>query len=476
MSSGTMFDKIWDSHVVASLPGDISLLHIDRHYLHELTAVEAINVLQRRPLPVRNPELTFATLDHVISTVPGRTQGDEAWASEMVNSLRRQTKEHNIPCFDIDDRRQGIVHVNGPELGLSLPGSTIVCGDSHTCTHGAFGAMAWGIGSTEQSQVLATQTLRQKRPPVMRITLLGRPSPHATAKDVILYVIGQLGVAGASGHAVEFTGEVVAAMSMEARMTLCNPAIELGARFGMVAPDDTTFAYLKNCDLAPKGAMFDQALAYWRGLASSADAVFDQERTVDITGLGPQITWGTTPEQVIDMEGEVPDPSRETDPARRAGLESALKYMKLFPGQRLTEIPIDRVFIGSCTNSRITDLRAAAAAVKGQHVAPGVIAWVVPGSMRVADEAEREGLDRIFLDAGFEWRAPGCSMCVGANGDLVGRGERCVSTSNRNFVGRQGPGAMTHLASPVTAAISAIRGKITSPSPTHPIHPTPQEA
>lgn len=463
MSSGTMFDKIWEAHMVTELTDGMALLHIDRHFLHELTAVDAIHVLERRDLTVRNPDLTFATPDHVISTVPGRTAGDEAWSSEKVEALREQTTRLSIPMFDIDDQRQGIVHVIGPEQGLSLPGTTIVCGDSHTCTHGAFGAIALGIGSTEQVHVLATQTLRQQRPPTMRITLHGTPSAQASAKDMILHVIGALGVAAASGYAVEFAGECVRALDMEQRMTLCNLSIELGARIGMIAPDATTYAYLSGRPYAPQGEAFAQAVATWSALPSGADAVFDSEVAVDVSGIGAQITWGTSPEHVVGIDGTVPDPAAESDAARRDSFTAALSYMQLTPGQQLAGTPVDRVFIGSCTNSRISDLRIAAAIVRGKHVAAGVRAWVVPGSIPVKLEAQREGLDRIFLDAGFEWREPGCSMCVGANGDLVGHGERCVSTSNRNFVGRQGPGAMTHLASPAVAAASAIAGVIRNP-------------
>jgi len=459
-----MFDKVWDAHVVAQLAQGVAVLHIDRNLLHELTAVDAIRVLERRSLTVRNPELTFATVDHVISTRPGRTGGDEPWSNEMVDGLREQSARLGIAMFDIGDKRQGIVHVVGPEQGLSLPGTTIVCADSHTCTHGAFGALAWGVGSTEQVQVLASQTIRQRRPATMRITLSGVPGEEATAKDVILHVIGSLGVAAASGFAVEFAGEVVRAFNMEERMTLCNLSIELGARVGMVAPDATTYAYLAGRPLAPRGADFDEAVNFWARLPSEPDATFDREVTVDVNGIGPTITWGTSPEHVIGIGERVPDPSNEADPRRRAGMVAALEYMRLSPGQRLIGVPIDRVFIGSCTNGRISDLRDAARLVRGRRVAADVRAWVVPGSMQVALEAQHEGLDRDFLDAGFEWREPGCSMCVGANGDVVGRGERCVSTSNRNFVGRQGPGALTHLASPATAAACAIAGTVQSPS------------
>lgn len=460
MSSKTMFDKIWGAHVVDELPDGTTVLHIDRHLLHELTAVEAIRVLERRGLTVRDASLTFATPDHVISSVPGRRAGDEAWATEMVDAFREQTERLKIERFDLDDARQGIVHVIAPEQGLTLPGTTLVCGDSHTCTHGAFGAMGWGIGLSEQVQVLASQTLRQRKPARMRITLHGTPAPRATAKDVILHVIGQLGVAGASGHALEFAGPAVRALDMEARMTLCNLAIEMGARLGLVAPDDITFDYLRGRPFAPRGGAFDEAVAAWRRLATDADAVFDKDLCIDIGGVDAQITWGTTPEQVVCIDGVVPDPAAEPNPQRRASSEAALGYMRLKSLQRLEGTRIDRVFIGSCANSRISDLRAAASVVRGGRVAPHVSAWVVPGSLPVREQAQREGLDQIFRDAGFEWREPGCSMCVGANGDLGVSGERCVSTSNRNFVGRQGPGVMTHLASPATAAASALAGAI----------------
>lgn len=460
MSAQTMFDKVWNAHVVEELSDGTTVLHIDRHLLHELTAVEAIRVLERRGLGVRDAKLTFATPDHVISSVPGRRAGDQPWATEMVEAFREQTQRLKIERFDLDDARQGIVHVIAPEQGLTLPGTTLVCGDSHTCTHGAFGAMGWGIGLSEQVQVLASQTLRQRKPARMRVTLRGRPARRATAKDVILHVIGKLGVAGAVGHALEFAGDAVRGFDMEARMTLCNLAIEMGARLGMIAPDDVTFDYLRGRPFAPQGDAFDTAVAAWRQLATDADATFDKDVDVDIEGIDAQITWGTTPEQVVCIDGYVPDPAAEPNPQRRAQSEAALGYMQLKPLQRMEGTRIDRVFIGSCANSRISDLRAAAQVVRGARVAQHVKAWVVPGSMPVREQAEREGLDQIFRDAGFEWREPGCSMCVGANGDLGASGERCVSTSNRNFVGRQGPGVMTHLANPATAAASALAGEI----------------
>lgn len=464
MSKGTMFDKIWDAHVVSRISEDVALLHIDRHLVHELTTVQAIRVLEARKLGPRNPGLTFATLDHVIGTEPGRVEEVPPPARAMMQGLRAQAQRLRMPMFDIADGRQGIVHVIGPEQGLSLPGTTIVCGDSHTCTHGAFGALAWGIGSSEQVHVLATQTLRQRRPPTMRVTLTGRPGPHATAKDVILHVIGTLGTAAATGHALEFAGDCVRGFDMEARMTLCNLAIEMGARVGMVAPDETTYAYLAGRPYAPRGQAFDDAVRYWSTLPSEPDAVFDREASVDVEGLGPVMTWGTSPEHAMPVAARVPDPAGAADPARRQGMQAALDYMRLQPGQALAGTPIDRVFIGSCANSRLSDLRAAAAVLRGRRVAANVQAWVVPGSLPVKAQAEQEGLHHIFREAGFQWREPGCSMCVGANGDMVPPGQRCVSTSNRNFVGRQGPGALTHLASPATAAACAIAGRITTPA------------
>ena len=464
----TLFDKLWESHVITHLPGGVDLLQVDRNLMHELTGVEAVRVLEKRGLPVSNPELTFATLDHVISTQPGRRAGDAAWSTTMVDALRDQMKKYAIPLFDIGaEGQQGIVHVIGPELGLSLPGTLIVCADSHTCTHGAMGALAFGIGSTELVHVLATQTVRQKKPQTMRIRFQGKVAEGVTAKDMILYVIGALGAGAGTGYAVEFAGEAVSALSMEARLTLCNLTIELGAKFGLVAPDEVTFAYLRSRPYAPQGASFDAAVSDWRALPSDEGAQFDREIEIDATAIGVQVTWGTSPEHVIAIDAAVPDPVAEADPARREALQRALDYMGVRAGQHLDELLVDRVFIGSCTNSRIEDLQAAARVVAGQHVADGVTAWVVPGSLSVARQAEDEGLAQIFRAAGFEWREPGCSMCVGANGDVVGHGERCVSTSNRNFVGRQGPGARTHLASPAVAAASALAGHIASPATWH---------
>ncbi|CAL8478327.1 3-isopropylmalate dehydratase large subunit [Caballeronia sp. S22] len=460
----TLFDKLWDSHAIAHLAGGIDLLQVDRHLMHELTGVEAVRVLERRGLQVDSPALTFATLDHVISTMPGRSAGDADWSTEMVDAMRTQMTHHAIPIFDIgNDGRQGIVHVIGPELGLSLPGTSIVCADSHTCTHGAMGALAFGIGSTEVVHVLATQTIRQKRPKTMRVRFDGRVREGVSAKDMILYVIGRIGAAGGTGYAVEYAGDAIEDLSMEGRLTLCNLSIELGAKFGLIAPDETTFAYLRDKPYAPRGAQFDAALADWKALATDEGAHFDREVIVDASAIRVQVTWGTSPEHVIALDDTIPDPASLADESRRQAAQNAIDYMGVRAGQHLDELAVDRVFIGSCTNSRIEDLRTAARIVDGRHVAGNVKAWVVPGSLTVARQAHEEGLDDIFRAAGFEWREPGCSMCVGANGDVVGRGERCVSTSNRNFIGRQGPGARTHLASPAVAAASAIAGHIAAP-------------
>lgn len=460
----TLFDRIWNAHEVARLPGDISLLHVDRHLMHELTGVDAMRRLDSRRIPVRNPELTFATLDHVTSTRPGSRAGDAPWSTGMIAAMREETASRGIQLFDIDDGRKGIVHVIGPELGLTMPGLTIVCADSHTCTHGAFGAIAWGIGSSELVHVLASQTIRQQRPKTMRITFRGNLAPGVTAKDLILYAIATLGASAGTGYAVEFAGPAVRAMGMEARMTLCNLSIEMGAKIGMVAPDETTFEYVQGREFAPKGKAFDQAVAYWRTLPSGTAAVYDKEVELDIVNVTPQVTWGTSPEHVAAIDGRVPDPANESDPKRRKAFSDALEYMHLQAGQCMDQIGINRVFIGSCTNSRLSDLREAAKVFDGRHVAAGVTAWVVPGSLDVKRQAELEGLHHIFQAAGCQWREPGCSMCVGANGDMVAPGERCVSTSNRNFVGRQGPGAMTHLASPAVAAASAVMGRIATPA------------
>ena len=460
MKPRTLFDKVWDEHVVDTLAPGVDLLHIDRHLLHDMHGGDAIAQVLLRGLTVRHPELNFATPDHVVETRPGRTGGMAPWADALIRQLRDETARAGVRLYDVGQEGNGIVHVVGPELGISLPGLTIVCGDSHTCTHGALGAIAFGIGSTEIQHVLATQTLPQRRPQTMRAEFTGRLPAGVSAKDMILALIGRIGTAGSTGFALEFTGEAVRALDMEGRLTLSNLAIEAGAKVGMIAPDETTFAWLRGRPHAPSGARWDQAVAYWRTLPTDADAAHDAQVGIDCSDLAPHVTWGTSPEQVVRVDGAIPDPRSAPDPLHCTAWAEALAYMGLQGGQPIAGTRIDRVFIGSCTNSRLPDLRRAARIVEGRHVAGHVEAWVVPGSQRVKREAEAEGLDQVFLAAGLQWREPGCSLCVGANGELVGNGQRCVSTSNRNFVGRQGPGARTHLASPEMAAAAAIAGHI----------------
>lgn len=456
----SLFHKVWSDHVVADLGNDFYLLHVDRHILHDLGGARGLLDVTGRGLRVRNPELTFATVDHAISSRQGRT-GTTETGLRLLEGLRTQTHAAGVRMFDVGVLGQGIVHVIGPELGLALPGALIVCGDSHTCTQGGVGALAFGIGSTELVHVLATQTLVQPRPRAMRVRFEGKMSEGITPKDMILHLIGRIGAAGGNGHAVEYAGSAVRGMSLEGRLTICNLSIELGAKMGMIAPDETTFSYLADRRYAPKGALWDQAVAYWRTLTSDADAVFDREVQIDVGKVAPQVTWGTSPEHVMPVDEAVPDPTAVLDLGKRMAMVNALNYMDLRPGDPIIGTSIDWVFIGSCTNSRISDLRLAASVVRGRKVAAHVRAWVVPGSEAVKREAEFEGLDRIFVEAGFEWREPGCSMCVAANGETVPPGKRCVSTSNRNFVGRQGRGARTHLASPAMAAAAAIAGEIT---------------
>ncbi len=459
----TMFDKMWADHVVTSLSDDIDLLYIDRHFLHDLSGPFSMKTLADRGLACRRPDLTFAMPDHGVSTSPGRTADSAEASAKLLPLFRRSSAALGIPLFDLDDRRQGIVHVVAPELGLSLPGTTIVCGDSHTCTQGGLGAMAWGIGNTEVTQVLASQTLALQRPPTMLVDVTSELPASVSAKDLVLHLIATHGAAGGAGHAIEFAGPAIAALTVEGRMTLCNLTVEFGGRMGFVAPDDTTFAYLERREYAPQGGQWDDAMAHWRSLPTDEGATFDRTIRLDAGSVAPQVSWGTSPAHTIPVDGLVPDPTEATDDTTARAWKDAARYMDLTPGQPLLGVAIQHVFIGSCTNSRIEDLEQAASLVAGHRVAAGVRAWVVPGSRAVQREAERRGLDQTFLAAGFAWREPGCSMCMSMNGETVPAGERCLSTSNRNFVGRQGPGARTHLAGPTVAAASAITGVITDP-------------
>jgi 3-isopropylmalate/(R)-2-methylmalate dehydratase large subunit len=456
----TMFDKIWDAHVVRDVPGESTIIYIDRHLVHEATSPQAFAGLKAAGRPVHRPDATVAVLDHNVPTVVGRRMLDvvDNESALCITTMEQNARDFGITLFDMNDDYQGIVHIIGPDLGLTLPGMTIVCGDSHTSTHGALGVFAIGIGTSEVEHVLATQCLLQKKPKTMNIRIEGTPGPGVTAKDIALYTIGQLGTGVGTGHVIEFSGSAVRNLSMEGRMTLCNMAIEAGARAGMVAPDETTFAYIKGRPFAPKGALFDQAVAAWKQLASDPDAHFDAVYEINVDGLAPQVTWGINPGMVTDVNGVVPDPAAQNDEGKRKSYERALQYMGLTPGQKIKDIKLDKVFIGSCTNSRLEDLRMAAQYVKGKHVAPNVQALVVPGSMRVRRMAEEEGLADIFREAGFEWREAGCSMCIAMNGDRLLEGERCASTSNRNFEGRQGKGGRTHLVSPAMAAAAAVAG------------------
>jgi 3-isopropylmalate/(R)-2-methylmalate dehydratase large subunit len=456
----TMFEKIWDAHVVRDVPGESTILYIDRHLIHEMTSPQAFAGLRLAGRSVHRPDATIAVEDHNVPTVPGRRMLDvvDKDSLECLTTMEKNSREFGITLYNIEDARQGIVHIIGPEQGLTLPGMTMVCGDSHTSTHGALGALAFGIGTSEVEHVLATQCLLQKRPKTMHIRVEGTLAPGVTAKDLALAIIGQLGTGVGTGHVIEFSGTAIRALSMEGRMTLCNMAIEAGARAGMVAPDETTFAYIKGRPYAPKGAQFEQAVQAWRQLATDAGARFDAEYEVDIEGVGPQVTWGINPGMVTDVTGAVPDPVEQEDPEERKAYERALRYMGLQPGQKITDIAIDTVFIGSCTNSRLEDLRIAAKYVQGKHVSPHVRALVVPGSTQVRRIAEEEGIADIFREAGFQWREAGCSMCIAMNGDQLAEGERCASTSNRNFEGRQGRGGRTHLVSPAMAAAAAVAG------------------
>jgi 3-isopropylmalate/(R)-2-methylmalate dehydratase large subunit len=456
----SIIDRIWNDHIVEDLGDGYSLLHVDRHLVHDLGGPGAFYELEKRGLEIAAPELTFAVPDHVVSSAPGRMGSEHDWANKLIDGLRLGTAKRSIRLFDVGKPGQGIVHVIGPELGLSLPGTLIVCGDSHTATHGAMGALAFGIGASEIVHVMATQCLVQKKPKQMQLRFEGHLAPGVEAKDLILWLISQLGASAGSGFAVEYVGDVIAAMPMEARMTLCNMSIEWGARIGLIAPDDTTFSYLENRPFSPKGLHWEQAIKHWQDLSSDKQARFDRYETLNIATIRPQITWGTSPEQCIAIDGRIPDPAHASDASRAQAIQDTLDYMGLRAGAAIAGTPIDRVFIGSCTNGRLSDLRRAAEAIGSGRVANRVEAWVVPGSYEVAQQAQAEGLDRRFKDAGFQWREPGCSLCVGANGEQLKPKERSVSTSNRSFVGRQGPDARTHLASPYTAVRSALAGVI----------------
>jgi 3-isopropylmalate/(R)-2-methylmalate dehydratase large subunit len=460
-SPRTLFEKVWSRHRVLERPDGQTLLYVDCHLIHDGSA-PAFQNLNGRGVKVRVPSRTFATPDHYVLTDTRKVEEiPDPERRGMVEQLTANTAAAGIKMFGLDDPQQGIVHIVGPEAGLSQPGQLLVCGDSHTSTHGAVGALAFGIGSSEVAHVLATQTLWQRKPKTLRIEIDGTLPPGVTAKDVILTIIARIGAAGATEHVIEYAGSAIRGLSMEGRLTLCNMSIEAGGRAGMVAPDETTFAYLKGRAYAPQGAEWDAAVERWRQLPSDPGAVFDREVKLDGSTFEPMVTWGTSPENALPISGIVPDPSAEADAERRDGMRRALDYMGLTPGMKLDEVPVDRVFIGSCTNSRIEDLRAAAKVARGRKVADGILAWVVPGSGLIKRQAEAEGLDRIFTDAGFDWREAGCSMCLGTNGEIVAPGQRCASTSNRNFVGRQGPGARTHLMSPAMAAAAAVTGHLT---------------
>jgi 3-isopropylmalate/(R)-2-methylmalate dehydratase large subunit len=457
----TLFDKLWQAHIVREAAGEPTLLYIDLHLIHEVTSPQAFDGLRQAGRRVRRPDLTFGTVDHNVPTTDRTLPIADAVAANQVEALRRNCKEFGVQLFDIQSPEQGIVHVIGPELGLTQPGMTIVCGDSHTSTHGAFGALAFGIGTSEVEHVLATQCLPQNKPRTMKVEVAGSLPEGVTAKDLALGIIGKIGTDGANGYVIEYTGDAVRALSMEGRMTLCNMSIEGGARAGMIAPDETTFAYLKGRRFAPAGEHWEKEVERWREFVSDEGAVFDRVVEIDASQLEPFVTWGTSPGMVVPVTSFVPDPAEAKSATDRQAAERALEYMALEPRTSIQDISIDRAFIGSCTNARIEDLRAAARVVNGYRIHAAVSAMVVPGSQEVKREAEREGLDRIFSEAGFEWREAGCSMCLGMNADILQPGERCASTSNRNFEGRQGRGGRTHLVSPMMAAAAAIKGHFT---------------
>ena len=458
----TLFDKIWESRRVAELDDGSELLHLDRIFLHERTGGIALQSLVDAGRSVCCPERVFCTFDHIVDTTPGRDDRTQVpGGTAFIQTTRAAVRDTGITLFDIGDTRQGIVHVISPEQGIALPGCTVVCPDSHTCTLGGLGALGWGIGSSEAEHALATGTLRKRRPPVMRVEFKGIAAPDVAAKDMILHLIGSHGAAGAAGHAVEFSGAAVRALSVEARLTLCNMAVEFAALTGLVAPDEKTLAYVKGRPWAPEGALWEQAAACWSKLSSDTGARFASQIEVDAAAIRPTVTWGTSPGHAVTTDGTVPDPAAEPDAAARRGMLQALKYMGLAPGQRMADIPIDAAFIGSCTNSRLSDLRIAAEVLRGQRVAKGVKAICVPGSTQIKHAAEAEGLDEVFQAAGFEWRESGCALCFYAGGEGFGPGQRVVTTTNRNFEGRQGPGTRSHLASPATVAASAVAGHIT---------------
>ena len=452
----TMFDKIWDQHVVHHESGKQTIIYIDLHLVHEVTSPQAFEGLRLAGRTLRRPELTVATQDHNVPTTDRSLPIEDPVSKQQIETLRSNCGEFGVRLYDLDNVKQGIVHVIGPELGLTQPGMTIVCGDSHTATHGAFGALAFGIGTSEVEHVMATQTLLQSKPKTFEIRIDGKLARGVTSKDLILYLIGKISTSGGTGYVIEYTGEVIRALSMEERMTICNMSIEAGARAGMIAPDETTFEYLRGKEFAP--ASFDQAVTQWRELPSDQGATYDRVEIFDAAEIAPQVTWGTNPGQVIRVDSTVPSPEDVTDPGEKKSIQAALDYMELTPGTPIAEIPVDRVFIGSCTNSRIEDLRAAADVVRNKKLSSQVSAMVVPGSGAVKRQAEAEGLDQVFIDAGFEWREAGCSMCLAMNPDKLEPGQRCASTSNRNFEGRQGRGGRTHLVSPEMAAAAAIQG------------------
>lgn len=457
----TLFDKIWDSHLVHEAKDGTSVLYIDRHLIHEVTSPQAFEGLRQAKRKVRRPKATLAVADHNVPTTDRKSGIKDETSRIQVETLEKNCKEFGITYYPLDDIRQGIVHIVGPEQGFTQPGMTIVCGDSHTSTHGAFGALAFGIGTSEVEHVLATQTLIQKRAKNLLIQVDGKLPIGVTAKDIILAIIGKIGTAGGTGYVIEYAGEVIRGLSMEGRMTICNMSIEAGARAGLIAPDDTTFDYIKGRPMAPKATDWDKAVAYWKGFVSDNGAHYDKEVKINAKDIIPQVTWGTSPEDVLPIDGTIPNPNDEKDQSKKAAMERSLTYMGLTPGTKLKSVPVDKVFIGSCTNGRIEDLREVAKLIEGKKVSNNIkLAMIVPGSGLVKQQAEKEGLNKIFIEAGFEWRDPGCSMCLAMNADKLEPGERCASTSNRNFEGRQGRGGRTHLMSPAMAAAAAINGKL----------------